>query len=64
MAGANQGGFMVQEEAPAMIPAQWYGGRVDVEGEIEEGIKHDKTAGCRMEQLRSLARVEEKQVCR
>lgn len=55
---------MVQEEAPAMIPAQWYGGRVDAEGEIEEGIKHDKTAGCRMERLLSLARVEEKQVCR
>lgn len=46
-----------------MIQAQWYEGEVDVEGEIEEGIKETKIAGWRVEQLLRLARVEEKQVC-
>lgn len=52
-----------QEEAPAMIQAQWYEGEVDVEGEIEEGIKDNKFDGWRVGQLLRLARVEGKQVC-
>lgn len=46
-----------------MSQAQWYEGEVDVEEEVEEGIKDTRIAGWRVGQVLRLARTEEKQVC-